>query len=256
MNVRNFFRVAQWADHAERGNIVAAARKGTSFFPSGNHWPILVSSRRMAQNNTVDHLAQLLGSYAGRDKALRALAFYLQLKSTTSPENAKELLGLAKQLSSARLVMRQFNHPSMIIACRQTLSLLRTGKVGRSVDVVDFGAAAAVTGIYTVYGFVELLAWLSDAKLLPFNAVRLFQYCLYMWLAALLAGIIRQLRLIATKGLLKGQQDVITLIGLVCDFVSGANSLPAGVLWAGKLRLRQTAWLSLVASVIGFYKLW
>lgn len=204
-------------------------------------------------NTNVDHLTQVLATYGGRDKAIRSLAFYLQLRSTTAPGNSKEILALAKQLSSARLVLRQFNHPGMIKACRQILQAVQSGRIG---DPLEFLTGAAVTGIYTVYGVVELLAWLSDAKILAFDAARLYRYCLYLWLAALINGIVRQLRIIYRKGIDKAQEDILTLVGLSSDFISGVNGLPHKILWAGKLSTRQSASFSLLASIIGFYKLW
>lgn len=214
----------------------------------------MVNSTTLAHLNTnIDHLTTVLSSYAGRDKAIRSLAFYLQLKSTTSPDNAKEILGLAKQLSAARLVSRQFNHPGMLKSCRQIMQAFQTGRIG---DPLEFLTGAAVTGIYTVYGFVELLAWLSDAKILAFNSARLYKWCLYLWLSELINGIVRQMRVIYRKGIEKSQEDILTLVGLSSDFISGVNSLPHKILWAGKLSMRQSASFSLLASIIGFYKLW
>ncbi|CAB3407644.1 unnamed protein product [Caenorhabditis bovis] len=210
----------------------------------------------MSFNATNEHLSSVLSTYAGRDKALRSMAFYLQHRSTSSPTHSKELLALAKQLSAARLVMRQFNHPSMLKACQQVINTIRSDRVGTSIDPIEFGAGAAVTGIYSIYGFVELFAWLSDAKILAFDSARLYRYCLYLWLVALVSGIIRQLRIISRKSIDKAKDDIITLIGLSADFISGVNSLPHKVLWAGKLSLKQSASFSLLASIIGFYKLW
>ncbi|CAI2294212.1 unnamed protein product [Caenorhabditis sp. 36 PRJEB53466] len=210
-----------------------------------------VNSTTLALLN--DHLTSVLATYGGRDKAIRSLAFYLQLRSTSAQEHSKEILALAKQLSSTRLVLRQFNHPGMFKACRQILQTLQSGKIG---DPVEFLTGAAVTVIYTVYGLVELLAWLSDAKLLAYDSAKLYKWCLYLWLMALINGIVRQLRVIYRKGIEKSKEDVLTLVGLSSDFISGFNSLPYKVLWAGKLSLRQSASFSLLASIIGFYKLW
>ncbi|CAI5438176.1 unnamed protein product [Caenorhabditis angaria] len=209
----------------------------------------------MPNNNTItiDHLTNVLGTYGGRDKALRSMAFYLQLRSTASQNQSKELLALAKQMSSARLVLRQFNHPSMFKACRNVIAALKSGRIG---DPVEFFTGSAVTIIYTFYGILEMIAWLSDAKILSFDAARLYRYCLYLWLLALINGIIRQIRIISNKGIEKSKEDLLTLVGLSSDFISGFNSLPFKILWAGKLSLRQSATFSLIASIIGFYKLW
>lgn len=60
--------------------------------------------------------------------------------------------------------------------------------------------AYTVTGVYTVYGIVECVAWLADAKLINGDSVKLFRYCLYLWLTALFAGIVRQVRVLVRKG--------------------------------------------------------
>ncbi|KAK6728783.1 hypothetical protein RB195_006059 [Necator americanus] len=117
----------------------------------------------------LDNLARVLSSYAGRDKVVRSLAFFLILKAQSSP-NKEALLALAKQCSAARLVLRQFNHPSMIKSCQQLLTTEPT-------DPVDYACSTAVTGVYTVYGFVEMFAWLADAKIVAMDAGSLYRWC-------------------------------------------------------------------------------
>ncbi|PIO64485.1 hypothetical protein TELCIR_13884 [Teladorsagia circumcincta] len=141
----------------------------------------------------IDDLTRVLSTYAGRDKAVRSLYFLLTLKAHSS-DKKDEILALAKQCSAARLVLRQFNHPSMIKSLRQILT-------SRPPDSIDYACSATVTGAYTVYGIVELLAWLSDAKMIAMDSARLWRWCLYLWITALVAGIIRQIRSVSKKGL-------------------------------------------------------
>lgn len=68
----------------------------------------------------LDSVVRVLQTYPGRDKAIRSLAFWLQLRAQTSDQK-DAILALAKQLSSARLVLRQLNHPAMIKACKHLL---------------------------------------------------------------------------------------------------------------------------------------
>lgn len=110
---------------------------------------------------------------------------------------------------------------------------------------VDYACTATVTGVYTVYGVVELCAWLSDAKVLSFESAKLWRWCLYLWIVALLASIIKQVRLkydihckqcfiqirIITKKCVygavdKSKEDIISLVGLSSDFIAAINSLP------------------------------
>ncbi|PAV83384.1 hypothetical protein WR25_16118 [Diploscapter pachys] len=125
----------------------------------------------------LDSVTKALSTYPGRDKAIRSLAFYLLLHAPGSVRQ-KELQALAKQLSGCRLVMRQFNHPSMIKACQM---LLQTKKG----DPIEYYAGAGVTIIYTVYGVAELIAWLADAGILALDAARWYRYCLYLWIGGM-----------------------------------------------------------------------
>uniref|UniRef100_A0A0K0DBB6 Putative PeRoXisome assembly factor n=1 Tax=Angiostrongylus cantonensis TaxID=6313 RepID=A0A0K0DBB6_ANGCA len=193
----------------------------------------------------LDALASVLNTYAGRDKALRSVSFMLALKAQSSTRK-EVVLALAKQCSSARLVLRQFNHPSMIKSCWDLLTTQPT-------DYFEYFCTTAGTSAYTIYGVVELLAWLSDAHILALDSTQFWRWCLYLWIAALTSGIIRQMRLISKKGL-KVDKDLLTLIGLVSDFIVAIHSLPCRVLWSCKLSARHSAAFSLVASLIGFYK--
>ncbi|GMT28001.1 hypothetical protein PFISCL1PPCAC_19298, partial [Pristionchus fissidentatus] len=199
---------------------------------------------------SLDSLCKSMNSYAGRDKAVRSLAFMSALEALSHDPPSKEWAAFAKQLSSARLVFRQFNHPGMIKGC---LGLMKKAPE----DEIEKYCAYTVTGVYTVYGIVEAVAWLADAKIIAGDSVKLFRWCLYMWLTALFAGIVRQVRVLARKtewSVEKVKEDALLLVSFCCDFISGANSLPAGILWAGKLQPRTTAKLSLIASLIGFYR--
>ncbi|GMS91693.1 hypothetical protein PENTCL1PPCAC_13868, partial [Pristionchus entomophagus] len=160
------------------------------------------------------------------------------------------LKAFAKQLSTARLVFKQFNHPETLRACLRFME--KTPE-----DAVERYCTYTVTGVNTVYGMVESVAWLSEAKIISGDSVKLFRWCVYLWLVVLAAGIIRQGRVLARKAewsLEKVKEDVLLLISLCCDFISGANKLPPGLLWAGQLRPRTAAKLSLVSSIIGFYR--
>ncbi|KAJ1358668.1 hypothetical protein KIN20_017152 [Parelaphostrongylus tenuis] len=196
----------------------------------------------------LDALAGVLSTYSGRDKALRSVSFMLTLKAQSS--SRKEIvLALAKQCSSARLVMRQFNHPSMIKSCWDLLN------TRQPTDRLEHFCTATTTIVYTIYGVVELLAWLSDARVLAMDSAPLWRWCLYLWITALVSGIIRLLRVISRKGLEKAHEDLLTLIGLVSDFIVAIHSLPyKSFLWSGKLSPRQQATFSLIASLIAFYK--
>jgi hypothetical protein len=200
-------------------------------------------------------LTRVFGIYAGRDKFLRAAYAGLVILATKEkdPEKAKRILAFAKQFSLARLIFRQCNHPQMFSSIKDLYLQFTTSN---KIDIFDYFLTSSITGIYTVYGFAELIAWLSDAKIIVADSGKWFKWCLYLWLGALAAGIIRTIRQIFKKPFEKSKNDQITLLGFICDFISGANSLPPGMLWSGKLTPRQSATFSFIASAIGFWKLY
>lgn len=128
---------------------------------------------------TLDKLVKVLNIYAGRDKALRfyftkllkqifrTFYFSLVLYSTKlSPERAKIIMALAKQMSQSRLVLRQFNHPSMVsffvaktyFKKYQILASRELCKDAKNCsDPIDYSLNGIVTVAYTIYGVCELI---------------------------------------------------------------------------------------------------
>ncbi|VDM43807.1 unnamed protein product [Toxocara canis] len=197
----------------------------------------------------LDRLVRVLSQYSGRDKSIRALYFIVVLYANRLKDQAKaqQLLALAKQLSAARLVFRQFNHAAML---NNVIQLTRASRA----DLIDFLLQVAVTSAYAVYGVVELLAWLADARFISLDATRLFRYCLFLWLGALMVTTLRLLRTIISKSDTQCDDEKLLLIGQTSDFISGFASLPFNALWAGRLSSTQRAIFSLIASLIALYK--
>ncbi|CAJ0944395.1 unnamed protein product, partial [Mesorhabditis belari] len=193
----------------------------------------------------LDAILKSLGSYAGRDKALRTIYFMIQLHAQRSLKG-KEWMAIAKQMSTTRMVLRQLNGPTQYKALQALPGL------SRILDKFDFTCVSTVTVAYSIYWAVELIAWLSDSKVLPYDSVRLFRYCLYLWLVAIVAGFLKQIREVYRKRHTKGWDDLVTLLGLTCEGISAINMLPHKLLWAGKLQPKHSATLSLIASAIGW----
>jgi len=199
----------------------------------------------------VERWSRVLATYAGRDKALRSLYAWLVLRAQRHSigEYRDHMMALARQLSSARLIMRQLNHPSMLYSA---LQLSRA----HPMDRMDHGMSCAITGIYSIFGVVELFAWLGDAKLIAVDSAKLFRYCLYLWIAALAIGLVKSCRALAQGVAKDRKQEWMTVASQACDLISGIHSLPfPGFLWSGKLSISQNAAFSLAASVIAFAKL-
>ncbi|KAI6207592.1 hypothetical protein M3Y96_00025200 [Aphelenchoides besseyi] len=215
----------------------------------------------------VDKIVRLLGTYNFRDKALRNIYFSLIILSTKikDEELAKRIFALAKQLSLTRLILRQLNHLPLVFSLTKIPRDLET-----STDRTDTGLNASVSLIYTIQCFVEFTAWIADSKLINLDAARWFRWSLYLWIAAMIVGVVRLFRRIlyleplhdrfngppVDKQILDARQaDRISLMGLGCDLIAGVSSLPHRFLWAGRLSKQTHGTLSLIASAVGLYKL-
>ncbi|VDK45616.1 unnamed protein product [Anisakis simplex] len=199
---------------------------------------------------TLDDLVRILSQYSGRDKTLRIAYSILILYATHIRDEvkSKRLLALSKQLRSARLVLKQFNHAAALHAAVQLTHCSRE-------DLVDFLLQVLARNVNLIHGFVESLAWLADANIISLDAVRLFGVCKYLWMVVLFSSIIRLSRILLRKGaLIKCCDETITLLGQVFDFVSVVSALPSNILWAGRLNSTQTTTFSLIASLIALYR--
>uniref|UniRef100_A0A0K0G2P1 Peroxisomal biogenesis factor 11 n=1 Tax=Strongyloides venezuelensis TaxID=75913 RepID=A0A0K0G2P1_STRVS len=204
---------------------------------------------------TLQRIVRTLSTYPGRDKFVRSLYFGLiLLADKVGGTTSESIMILAKQLSAARMIFRQFNHFGMYKACLDTWKLLYEAK-----DKIDYSLGAGITGIYSVYGIIELIAWIGDAKLIAVDSAKYYKYCLYLWICALITGIIKGIRQIFVKyckrkDVNEVREDIITTVGLTSDFIPAINSLSFPFLWSQKLPTKSAARLSLVASLIGLYK--
>uniref|UniRef100_A0A0K0E912 Peroxisomal biogenesis factor 11 n=1 Tax=Strongyloides stercoralis TaxID=6248 RepID=A0A0K0E912_STRER len=207
------------------------------------------------ENVTLPRIVRTLSTYPGRDKLVRSLYFSLVLLADkVNGKTSEHLMILAKQLSAARMIFRQFNHFGMYKACLDTWKSIYEAK-----DKTDFFLGAGITGIYSVYGIVEFIGWIGDAKLIAVDSAKYYKYCLYLWICALVTGIIKGIRQIFIKYLKRKdinevREDIISTIGLTSDFIPAINSLTFPFLWSQSLPTKTTARLSLIASIIGLYK--
>ena len=137
----------------------------------------------------MEHLVtavQVLQSYGGRDKAIRTIAYALNMAaSRCTGERNEQLTAAARQFSTARLIGRQLNDIPMLLACM--------GHLGKKTveDPVAHHLDGFVTFVYTLYTPLEHIAWLCDLKLLSLDGARYWRYCIYIWLAALCATLIK-----------------------------------------------------------------
>ena len=202
----------------------------------------------------------------------RSIYFALLIISTKikNEEYAKLVFAFAKQLSRARLVARQLNHLGNLKAVTRIPRDVRKAR-----DPLDVALLSAVAATYAVQTPVESVGWLADAKALRLDSAKWFRWSHYLWLVAMTIGIIRLLRRIVYVEVARDRRrhhrecafeplkdcklqaraaDRIALVGLSADFIAGIASLPHRILWAGRFTSRTQSTLSLVASLVGFYK--
>jgi len=216
-------------------------------------------------------LIKLLSSYSGRDKAIRVLHFSLALLSNQvrNKHLSQHLTSLAKQLSHSRLVWRQLSHLSLIDFGRKQLQELGTLLRETNNAPVDVVLACSITILYTILAFVETIAWLADAKILPahINSAQWFKYSLYLWVCALTVGVIKNLvrlynlLVISHCSALDSIRESLTaLSALLMDLIAATNSLrvpfPFSLLGGNnRLSPKQASTCFLIASLIGLYSL-
>uniref|UniRef100_A0A183C9I1 GPS domain-containing protein n=1 Tax=Globodera pallida TaxID=36090 RepID=A0A183C9I1_GLOPA len=212
-----------------------------------------------------DSFSTVLERFDGRDKTIRSLYFTLVLIANRLRDQRKadQLMAFARQFSRTRLVCRMFSQPSLL------LSVLRIPRAFRlSRDGVDFTLASSISVLYLFCGWTELIGLLTESGFVgrtTAHSLRYFGRALRLWVLALALSIIRCLRQIvrrtAANGLTWRKSDrewlktqLISLVGFSADFVAAVNSLPRGMLWAGKMLPSHCASLHLAASVVGVFK--
>uniref|UniRef100_A0A915DMT2 Uncharacterized protein n=1 Tax=Ditylenchus dipsaci TaxID=166011 RepID=A0A915DMT2_9BILA len=109
-----------------------------------------------------EKLVRVLNTYSGRDKAMRTIYFGLVLVSTriNRAALAKHVLALA---SNKKI----------------------PGDLEHSTDVQDTCLSSVITLLFGANSLAEFVAWLSDARILKFDASRWFRYCLYLYFGAI-----------------------------------------------------------------------
>lgn len=125
-------------------------------------------------------------------------------------------------------------------------------------DFVDAVLSSSITLFYTVNSFVELIAWLSEAKMLRFKAAKWFKYSLILWMGALSSGILKTARRLPEAG----WRQWIKLLGQLADLISASSMLPNSItrkllykIMSPVQSMALSATLSFVASNIALYHL-
>lgn len=182
-------------------------------------------------------------------------------------ELSKNLFALAKQISRARLVFRQLGQLSMLnqiihifkkINKLQNFLLCSSTQKKNDEDIGDVLLSSFITLFYTINSFVELIAWLSEAKLLKFNAAKWFHYSLLLWMGALASSAFKTIKRLPQAG----WRQWVVLIGQLADFISASSMVPNSIsrrilymIMSPLQSMALSAALSFIASSISLYRL-
>ncbi|CAD5223470.1 unnamed protein product [Bursaphelenchus okinawaensis] len=218
----------------------------------------------LTRTPTMTEVIKVLGTYNGRDKAMRTLGFGIFLISNKikNVEFSKNLKLLAAQISKARLVSRQFSHIPLFYG---TMNLWKVFQ--QSPDQVETGLSLFTMVGYCLYAIFEFGCWLNEANIIAISRENWYRYAIFSWVSALVASLIQSLRKIFiiepledNHGVVDKQKqeqrsmDRVLLLGTMADLVAGIGLLPKQILWGGKLTEQQSSFFFFVASVIGLYR--
>ncbi|KAL6108149.1 pex11g [Pungitius sinensis] len=226
---------------------------------------------------SVETLVQLLESYRGRDKVIRAACYGSQLvggllsrKSETdvpSRRLGKRLLLFSAQLSHCRTVLRLFDDLSML-AYSHSYGL-GAGEEDAGVRFVSVLSNVADQLYYPC----EHIAWAADAELIKVKSDKWWLLSTVLWGTSLLLGILRSLRvlLLLKKKLGRNERDgdgnsrsqirrqmqreVLSVLSNMADLSNAIHWMPPGFLWSGQFPNWLVGLMGTVSSLIGLMQM-
>uniref|UniRef100_A0A914V831 Peroxisomal membrane protein 11C n=1 Tax=Plectus sambesii TaxID=2011161 RepID=A0A914V831_9BILA len=218
----------------------------------------------------LDGSVGVLMQHNGRDKAMSAVYYSLLFCAgrINCANTTDKLMTLAKQFSSARIILRRFNDLPLIGA--NFIHFIHPPSDEN--DRICYDLQTAINVLYTIYSPIEHVAWLSDLKLLPFNASKWSKYSLFVWTSSLILSIVRSALLLlrmqvesktfeeedARKRLAdKKKEELLNILSFSLDFLNAVNFLPyKGFFWAQSFPLWTTGLFGFLASCINLIKLY
>jgi len=232
----------------------------------------------------MDVTVDILSRTAGRDKFIRTTQYALMVVagSLKGPMVTK-LGGVAKQLSSARLVLRLYDDPSML------KNILNYGLGRHEQDLIT--RLTTLVGSWSITAFypVEHIAFLGDHKFLPVESQRWYSAGVVLWAIYLVMAVLKGFRRISILRQQKAKfikkrklespdkndsaanatfrqemrrlsleeiKEYWSLIKSGADLVNAIHFLPGGYLWSGKLSTFQNGIFGVTSSLIGLLQMY
>ncbi|XP_027523905.1 peroxisomal membrane protein 11C isoform X3 [Corapipo altera] len=213
-------------------------------------------------------LGAALETHRGRDRAVRALSYSLQLVGGALPGPRGlpgGLLAASAQLSSCRTVLRLFDDLAML---RHSCSY---GLGPKDEDVLVRGLSVLCNVANQLYYPCEHLAWAADVGIIRAASQRWWTLSTALWGSALLLGILRSLQVLcqlrrklrqhkctsssqSQKLRAQVKAEVLSILMDTADLSNAIHWLPPGFLWAGRFPPWLVGLLGTISSLIGIYQ--
>lgn len=219
----------------------------------------------------LDEFCEMLDTYGGRDKVMKALCYSAKLISglnlKSNPDLAKKFAIFSSQISKARATLRLIDDIPML---QYTLEY-GWGQKEPDRTMSCLGVFANI--VDTLFYPVEKICWLAEYKLLDvkdpdkwdtINSV--------FWVLSIYLNLMRTLRNFAMmeqhrgcpnsgqtkeyleKLLKKQRMEMISMVRLSLDFTHAVSTLPKGFLWGGKLETWHVGLIGTLSAALGIYQ--
>ncbi|XP_018803090.1 PREDICTED: peroxisomal membrane protein 11C isoform X1 [Bactrocera latifrons] len=225
----------------------------------------------MSTTKFVKEFCDIIESYGGRDKVMKALCYSAKLvagyHAKRNPELAKRYAITSSRISGARATLRLIDDIPMI---QYALEYgLGEGEPDRLMAVL--GVTANIVDL--LYYPIEKICWLSDNNILDVkNADAWDVLNSTFWVLSVYLNLMRTMRNYALnqqkvdasnvanssvdeKLLKKHRLELLSVLRLSLDFTHAVSTLPRGYLWGGKLSTLQVGAIGTLSAAIGIYQL-
>ncbi|XP_067629198.1 peroxisomal membrane protein 11C [Eurosta solidaginis] len=225
----------------------------------------------MSTTKFVNEFCEIIDSYGGRDKVMKALCYSAKLiagyHATRNPDLAKRYAITSSRISGARATLRLIDDIPMIqYALEYGLGAQEPDRL-----MAVLGVTANVVDL--LYYPVEKICWLSEHNIVDVkNADAWDVLNSTLWVLSVYLNLMRTLRnftlnqqkvnaaqvansQIDNKLLKKHRLELLSVLRLTLDFTHAVSTLPKGYLWGSKLSTFQVGAIGTLSAAIGIYQI-
>ncbi|XP_004530213.1 peroxisomal membrane protein 11C [Ceratitis capitata] len=225
----------------------------------------------MSTTKFVNEFCEIIDSYGGRDKVMKALCYSAKLvagyHASRNPELAKRYAIASSRISGARTTLRLIDDIPMI----QYALEYGWGEEESDRLMAVLGVTANIVDI--LYYPIEKICWLSEHNIIDVkNADAWDVLDSSFWVISVYLNLMRTLRNyslnqrkvdavnvanshVDEKLLKKHRLELLSILRLSLDFTHAVSTLPKGYLWGGKLSTFQVGAIGTLSAAIGIYQL-